>query len=312
MKKKAIALLVSLLMLLGMAQAQGTLTAELAEGGMQVCWSGCTGDATLTVYRDGWPILVESVGAGEGQYWVPGGYINRPGNYSVRLRANNCCLTATALGEVASDTQEPSPAPTQAPMQTTSPTPTQEPVQTTSPPPTQEPVQTASPEPTQEPVQTASPAPTQEPAQTSAPQQTPIPTRVPEPAPTPQPTQSEGNTLSALASAVIAQTNEERTSRGLNALTADAELNRAAAVRAREIVESFSHTRPDGSSWSTVSSSASGENIAKGHSTANRVMAAWMSSEGHRANILREGYTRIGVCAYEVGNVVYWVQLFGR
>ncbi len=298
MKKKAIALLVSLLMLLGMAQAQGTLTAELAEGGMQVCWSGCTGDATLTVYRDGWPILVESVGAGEGQYWVPGGYINRPGTYSVRLSAGNCCLTATALGAIDADTGEPSPVPTQAP------------VWTASPDPTQEPVQTASPTPTQPPARTALPEPTQEPAQTSAPQQTPIPTRVPET--TPQPTQSEGNTLSALASKVIAQTNEERTSRGLNALTADAELNRAAAVRARGNRGIFSHTRPDGSSWSTVSSSASGENIAKGHSTANRVMAAWMSSEGHRANILREGYTRIGVCAYEVGNVVYWVQLFGR
>ena len=298
MKKKAIALLVSLLMLLGMAQAQGTLTAELAEGGMQVCWSGCTGDATLTVYRDGWPILVESVGAGEGQYWVSAGYIDRPGTYSVRLSAGNCCLTATALGAIDADTGEPSPVPTQAP------------VWTASPDPTQEPVQTASPTPTQPPARTALPEPTQEPAQTSAPQQTPIPTRVPET--TPQPTQSEGNTLSALASKVIAQTNEERTSRGLNALTVDAELNRVAAVRAREIVESFSHTRPDGSSWSTVSSSASGENIAKGHSTANRVMAAWMSSEGHRANILREGYTRIGVCAYEVGNVVYWVQLFGR
>ncbi len=219
MKKKAIALLVSLLMLLGMAQAQGTLTAELAEGGMQVCWSGCTGDATLTVYRDGWPILVESVGAGEGQYWVPGGYINRPGTYSVRLSAGNCCLTATALGAIDADTGEPSPVPTQAP------------VWTASPDPTQEPVQTASPTPTQPPARTALPEPTQEPAQTSAPQQTPIPTRVPET--TPQPTQSEGNTLSALASKVIAQTNEERTSRGLNALTADAELNRAAAVRAR-------------------------------------------------------------------------------
>ena len=304
MKKKAMALLVSLLMLLGMAQAQGTLTAELEEGGMQVSWSGCTGDATLTVYRDGWPILVESVGAGEGQYRVPAGYINRPGNYSVRLSADNCCLTATALGEVASDTQEPSSEPTQAPVQTASPEPTQEPVQTTSP------------EPTQEPVQTTSPIPTKEPVRTYEPQETPSPTRAPEPdptlLPTAQPTQSTGNTLSALASAVIAQTNEERTSRGLNALTVDAELNRVAAVRAREIVESFSHTRPDGSSWSTVSSSASGENIAKGHSTANRVMAAWMSSEGHRANILREGYTRIGVCAYEVGNVIYWVQLFGR
>ena len=40
-------------------------------------------------------------------------------------------------------------------------------------------------------------------------------------------------------------------------------------------------------------------------------MAAWMSSDGHRANILRSGFSRIGVCAYEAGDVLYWVQLFG-
>lgn len=38
---------------------------------------------------------------------------------------------------------------------------------------------------------------------------------------------------------------------------------------AREIVEVFSHTRPDGSSWSSVSASASGENIAKGQRSAD-------------------------------------------
>ena len=40
-------------------------------------------------------------------------------------------------------------------------------------------------------------------------------------------------------------------------------------------------------------------------------MAAWMSSEGHRANILRGSLSRIGVCAYRAGGVLYWVQLFG-
>ena len=41
-------------------------------------------------------------------------------------------------------------------------------------------------------------------------------------------------------------------------------------------------------------------------------MAAWMSSEGHRANILRESYGSIGVCAQKVNGVIYWVQLFGK
>ena len=124
------------------------------------------------------------------------------------------------------------------------------------------------------------------------------------------PTQT-GSSVASLADEVVRHTNMEREQRGLPALRVDAELERAAAVRARELVGSFSHTRPDGSDWSTVSASVSGENIAKGHDSADRVMAAWMSSDGHRDNILRAGYTRIGVCALEAGGVLYWVQLFG-
>ena len=37
-----------------------------------------------------------------------------------------------------------------------------------------------------------------------------------------------------------------------------------------------------------------------------------MSSAGHRGNVLRPQYTKIGVCASTVGSVTYWVQLFGR
>ena len=126
-----------------------------------------------------------------------------------------------------------------------------------------------------------------------------MPTEVPTEKPTPQPTQASGSNIASLAEEVVRQTNLERTSRGLSALRVDAELNRAAAVRARELVQSFSHTRPDGSDWSSVSSAVSGENIAKGHDSADRVMAAWMSSDGHRANILRAGFGCIGVCAWE-------------
>ena len=104
----------------------------------------------------------------------------------------------------------------------------------------------------------------------------------------------------------------EREKRGLSALRVDSELTRAACVRAAEIVEKFSHTRPDGSRWSTVSDSTYGENIAMGQRTADKGMAAWMTSEGHRANILRSSYGSIGVCAYIDGGVTYWVQLFGK
>ena len=109
-----------------------------------------------------------------------------------------------------------------------------------------------------------------------------------------------------------AQVNAERAKAGLSALRVDAELTRAAQVRAREIVQKFSHTRPDGTAWNTVSTSAYGENLAMGQKTVDKAMAAWMSSSGHRANILRASYGSIGVCCYVSGGVTYWVQLFGK
>ena len=114
------------------------------------------------------------------------------------------------------------------------------------------------------------------------------------------------------AAQVIAETNLDRARYGLQPLRESAELSRAAQVRAREIAEKFSHTRPDGSRWNTVSSVALAENIARGHNSAARVAAAWMSSPGHRANILRESYGSIGVAALNVNGVMHWVQLFGR
>lgn len=149
------------------------------------------------------------------------------------------------------------------------------------------------------PAPTVTPEPTKAPAVTA----TPSPTVTPEPTEAPR---------ASLAEQVIAQVNRERAAYGLGALSTSEELNRAACVRAKEIVSTFSHTRPDGSSCFTVSALAFGENIARGYTTADRVMAAWMSSQGHRENILRESFGSIGVCAYSQGGVIYWVQLFGK
>lgn len=136
------------------------------------------------------------------------------------------------------------------------------------------------------------------------------PTAEPTTAPTAQPAAtyvSDGS----LAAEVVRQVNAERAKYGLAALEVDSDLASAACVRASEITRHFSHTRPNGDSWSTVSALAKGENIAMGYASADKIMAAWMSSEGHRANILRESFSTIGVCAYEYNGVIYWVQLFG-
>jgi len=127
-----------------------------------------------------------------------------------------------------------------------------------------------------------------------------------------QTTRSTVSVRTSLSGEVVRQVNQERARRGLGALRVSAELSRAARVRANEITRKFSHTRPDGSAWRTVSSDAYGENIAMGQRTADKVMAAWMTSSGHRANILRASYGSIGVCAVVSGGVTYWAQLFGK
>lgn len=115
---------------------------------------------------------------------------------------------------------------------------------------------------------------------------------------------------------IVELVNEERAQVGLNPVTLDASASQAAAVRAREIVTSFSHTRPDGRSCFTALTEAgvnyrlAGENIAWGQSTPEQVMEGWMNSSGHRANILHESFTHIGVGYYQQGGVNYWTQLF--
>ena len=53
-----------------------------------------------------------------------------------------------------------------------------------------------------------------------------------------------------------------------------------------------------------------GENIAKGHLTPEHVMEGWMNSEGHRANILKDGFTHLGVGFIDMNGTYYWTQMF--
>ena len=118
------------------------------------------------------------------------------------------------------------------------------------------------------------------------------------------------------ASQVVALVNAERAKQGLSALTIDTKVQQAALVRAKESAQSFSHTRPNGSSFSTalteagVSYRTAGENIAYGQSTPQQVMNAWMNSSVHRANILNANYTTIGVGYTVINGTAYWAQLF--
>jgi uncharacterized protein YkwD len=56
-----------------------------------------------------------------------------------------------------------------------------------------------------------------------------------------------------------------------------------------------------------------GENVAFGYPTGRRVVRAWMSSPGHRANILEPRYRLLGLAMRRSDNgTPYAVQVFGR
>jgi len=118
--------------------------------------------------------------------------------------------------------------------------------------------------------------------------------------------------LSTEAGEVFAQVNQARADIGLSELVWSDELAAAAEVRAEEIHQSFSHTRPDGSPWWTANSEIIyGENIAKGYQSADSVVTAWMESSDHKDNILYSGFQTIGIAVYNVDGEWYWAQEFG-
>lgn len=123
----------------------------------------------------------------------------------------------------------------------------------------------------------------------------------------------------SLQKKVISIVNQNRKKQGLEALTMDEKLMKAAQDRAKELTKSFSHTRPNGTSCFTIfekykiTPTASGENIAAGQRSAAAVMDSWMNSQGHKENIMNNKFKKIGVGLVIVPNDMYsyyWVQMF--
>lgn len=117
------------------------------------------------------------------------------------------------------------------------------------------------------------------------------------------------------AQAVLRLVNAERARSGAGALRLDSDLQAGAAVRAQELTELFSHTRPNGKKCDTVLKNRRyvGENIAAGSNTPEAVVKQWMNSPGHRANILNPAYHFLGVGYVYAENsqyTHYWVQMF--
>lgn len=150
------------------------------------------------------------------------------------------------------------------------------------------------------------------PAEEAPPQETPPAQEEPD-----EDAPEESGGVQEAAEAVASLVNAARRDAGLSELELDADLCAAAQARAQEIAQSFSHTRPDGSSCFTIleefgiSYRAAGENIAMGQRTPEEVIDGWMNSSGHRANILNGTFTSIGVGYYVDGaGAAHWVQIF--
>lgn len=127
-----------------------------------------------------------------------------------------------------------------------------------------------------------------------------------------------------LQSKVIVETNLQRQENGLPALTENAKLDLAAAAKAHDMFlnQYFEHVSPSGTDPGKLVQSygydyiVEGENLILGNfSSEKEVVQDWMNSPGHRANILNNRYTEIGVAVikgtYKGQTVWIGVQEFG-
>ncbi|XVQ12060.1 CAP domain-containing protein [Spirillospora sp. CA-255316] len=125
-----------------------------------------------------------------------------------------------------------------------------------------------------------------------------------------------GSTVTETAVALL--TNKERAKEGCAPLRIDARLVTAARRHSADMAANdyFDHTSRNGDSpWKRMEAagypSPGAENIAKGYGTAAAVVAGWMKSPGHRANILNCKLRAIGVGMASGSGGPWWTQDFG-
>lgn len=173
-----------------------------------------------------------------------------------------------------------------------------------------------------------------------APATAPGPAPVPAPAPAPQPPAAPGVAgtratcgLAEFQAQMLVLVNQHRVagascgSRGefpaVGALAWNDALTSASLVHSDDMVAAnfFSHTGSDGRNAGQRITAAGyawrtwGDNIAAGHRTVNQVVAGWMNSPGHCANLMNPNFRDIGVAcvAGSAGNGygTYWTQKLG-
>ncbi|CAM3882733.1 S-layer homology domain-containing protein [Alkalicoccus chagannorensis] len=133
--------------------------------------------------------------------------------------------------------------------------------------------------------------------------------------------QGETDTAQEMAEDILHYTNMAREEHGLDPLEQNLGVEEAAMHKAEDMVvhDYFDHVSPEYGDHSDllayfdIEYLHSGENIARGQSSAEEVVDAWMDSEGHRENILNPDYTHLGAGYHAAEDgTPYYVQLFLR
>ena len=146
------------------------------------------------------------------------------------------------------------------------------------------------------------------------------PRPAPRPAARPAP---PARSLATIVDTVFILTNRERTRASLTPLKRNPELARAAQLQAEQMAAAgkLAHDLP-GARYPSLASRLKlvgyayrniGENVAEGYTSGAALMAGWMTSAPHRANILSARYTETGVgMARSRTGRTYHAQVFAR
>jgi uncharacterized protein YkwD len=128
-----------------------------------------------------------------------------------------------------------------------------------------------------------------------------------------------------MAGEILKYTNKERASQLLSNLSLNNRLNKVATKKVDDLFakEYFEHISPNGEGASDLARDIGyeyliiGENLAMGiFDSGQEIVQAWMDSPGHRANILNNKYTEIGIAVrvddYKGVSTLIAVQIFAK
>lgn len=116
-----------------------------------------------------------------------------------------------------------------------------------------------------------------------------------------------GRSITISSSELLRLTNEQRQKNNLDGFTINETLNKAAELKAKDMVDNnyWSHVSPSGvSPWYWIDQSGykyqgAGENLAKNYADEASIVNAWMISSAHKENILNPNYKEVGIAAAE-------------